>query len=729
LPKIKQEIKDGIMKQLLPSIGDANQYYTNYLQPKYVERMDIIEATAEYYNEKYPNLAKIPLTTSECYDTIMWMLPALVDTFSASEDVVKIQGQNAEDDARADKIQKLLNYQTDRQNDGFMFRYHWMLSALQINIGFAKVSWIQKTEQNEQRANVGEQDISALEQNPDIEITDTAVVSEGFSSPDGMMDSPAIYGVTYKETVITENRPLIECLPVTEVRWNSNAKQLKDANFVAHKVRRSIDYLQRKEKEGVYFDIQTAREMTGKSVDDTYERERRDYQRDNNYGVDDLRREIDVYECYCQYPMDENHKEVNELHDWIFTVAGENTLIGAQYNNMGRRHPIIDLLAMPDHWNVVPKKGIIELLAEIQHINVVMTRLIIRHLLVSNEGRRFVNKNLVDQDDIINESPDVGVDGDPRMAVYPMPITNLSPATMPFMEFMQARLRRTIGVSEYNMGTDSAALNPTATGVTAIIEQANKKIKLISRVMAEGYIELYRFLISLNQQYPSKKLNIRLLNEDVEIDASDLEGKLDLMINVGLGSNNKQQELQTTQLMIATLEKVGAAFPGMVTPDKAYDIMKMLLEQMGHKNVDDYINNAETMQKLMAQRDGGDKAAFEKIAGDVEKLIIPAQIQIYQKAGIKITPDDYLIDAKIKAALGQDSTGNIKQEGVPIGNQGGQANSIARPNNIGQAGGGVQGIPAELVQAIRARQAGGIASGQPGTPAVNPAIPGSPAGY
>jgi hypothetical protein len=526
-----QELKEKIMAAVGPSLDDANQYYSQYLEPKYVERQDVIEATADYYNKKYPNLAKMPLTTSEVYDTIMWIMPALVEIFSASEDVVNIIGVNAEDDKRAEKIQKLMNYQTERLNDGFMARYFWMLSALFMNIGFMKVSWRQEREVYERQANMTGDDMAALELNPDVTVTASTLLAPGDGA--GM---PPIYAVEYDETVITENRPVIECVPVTEVRWASNAKRLKDANFVTHRVKRPVDYLLKKEREGVYFDIAAARELAAKTARETFERERRDYAREMEYGSDDLRREIIVDECYCQFPMDEEFNEVDELHDWIFTVAGEGTLIGAQYNNMGRRHPIIDIVAMPDPWNVVPVKGVVELLAEIQHINVAMTRLIVRHLLVSNEGRRFVNKQVVDQDDLLNEAADVGVDGDPRAAVFPMPITTLSPATMPFIEYMQTRLRRTIGVSEYNTGTDSRGLNPTATGVTAIIEQANKKIKLIARVMAEtGYIEFYRFLISLNQQYPSQRQNIRLLNEELEIDPSDLQGKLEGGVAPGSG--------------------------------------------------------------------------------------------------------------------------------------------------------------------------------------------------
>jgi hypothetical protein len=599
LPNLTEDVKAKIMLMLKTSIIDANSHYKNHLQSKYLERQNVIEASADYYNEKFENLSKIPLTTSEVYDTIMWIMPPLVETFSASDEVVSIQGENAEDDKRAKKVQQLLNYQTERLNDGFMSRYFWILSALMNNIGFLKVSWIQESKTNKHITTLNDTGLAELQQNPNIKIVSSVMTLQGAG------DVPSIHNVDFEETVITENKPLIEVVPVTEISWASNTKKLKDAQFVKHQVLRTIDYLQKKERDGLYFDIATAKELSKKATTDTLTQQQRDNVKDINYGTDDLRREITIDECYCQYPMDENFEPSDQLHDWIFTVAGEGTLIGAQYNNMGRRHPIIDIVAMPDPWNVVPRKGIVEILAEVQHIMTALTRLFVRHLVVSNEGRRFVNKNKVDQDDLINESPDVGVDGPPRDAVFPMPPTTLSPLTIPFMQMLDSKRSKSVGITEYNTGTNSANLNDTATGVTALIDQANKRIKLIARVLAEtGFTELYRFLIALNQKFPSEKQYIRLLNETIETDPSDLEGKLDLIVNAGMGSANKQAETQNTQLIIKALGEIDAKYPGMVTPDKAYNLAKMLLEQLGHKDVQQFINDpqfAEQIQQLMME--------------------------------------------------------------------------------------------------------------------------------
>jgi hypothetical protein len=604
LKQLSQQQQDDILKYVLPCMEDARSYYTSHLLPDYLERANVIDSKPEYYNNKFKRLNKIPLTTSEVSDTIGWMIAPVVDIFT-NDDYLSVKGQNGSDDDRAKKVKDLLNYQQFRQNDGFLITYHWLLSMLQYNIGFKKKTWVKEEEQQPGFAVLDEQQLMALKNKEKIALDDreldgakVKIKKEVLTSQGDGMTMLSLYDVDYEETITTKSQPLDEILPVTEVRWASDTKRLKDASFVEHVKTVTLNDLYEKERQGIYFNIDMVKEMVGKPVTDQLTQQLKGYKKDPHYNSDDLRRPIEIHECYVQYDMNKKKK----LEPWIFHVAG-NILIGAQPNTMGRNHPILDLVGMPDAFNVVPRKGIVELLAEIQHISTALVRLMIKHLIVSNGGRRFVNKNLVDQDDVANEVEDVGVDGDPRQAVFPMPIAQQSPATMPFMQYLQDKTRRTIGVSEYNTGGNSAALNDTATGVTALIDQSNKKINLLAKICAHYFVEDLRFQIALNQQYIDEKQVIRLLDEPIEVDPADLEGKIDLIVNAGIGTTNKQIELQQMQLLMGVLEKIGASYPEMVTPDKVYNVVRDILAAMGKKNVDEYVNNPEFVQQLQQMQE------------------------------------------------------------------------------------------------------------------------------
>ena len=180
-------------------------FYTAHLQGKYGERQDVIDAAPEYYNKKFKNLAKIPLSTSEVSDTIGWIMPALVDIFSSTEDVVKVQGVSGNDTEKAQSIQDLLNYQTERLNDGFMNRYYWILSCLQYNIGFKKKTWLREYKAEQKTGVFNNEEIAQLEQNSKIKIKKESLLSEG----NGFDISP-LYQVDYEERQVLKNQPLDE---------------------------------------------------------------------------------------------------------------------------------------------------------------------------------------------------------------------------------------------------------------------------------------------------------------------------------------------------------------------------------------------------------------------------------------------------------------------------------------------------------------------------------------
>ena len=667
---------DDILAHVKDCLDDANGFYGNHLQGRYVDRENIIDATADYYNAKFPNLAKIPLTSSDVSDTIGWILPALIEIFSATDNVVTVVSSNGQDSDRAQNIQDLLNYQTERLNDGFMNRYFWIKSCLEYNIGFKKRTWLREVKTVNQTQVMSQQEIQQLTQNPRVKVTKQTQIANG----DYDLQLEPLFQVDYTIDQVLKNQPLDEIVPVTELRWNSTAHNLKEATFVAHKKKVNIDYLTQKQKAGIYQNIDQVVEMAGRPEVDLLEQQMRDYTDMQNYNVDDLTREVDIYECYVKYDKDGK----GQLADWIFTVAGNaNVLIGKQQNTLGRFHPFVDLVGMPDPWNVVPRKGLIEMLAEIQHINTALTRLLVRHLAVSSQGRRFVNKNVVDQDDILAEAMDVAVDGDPRGAVFPMPITNVSPVMMPFFQFLDTKLRKSAGVSEYNTGTDSQALNPTATGVTALIDQANKKIRLMARVMANYFAEDYRYLIRLNQEFMDEPQEFRLLNKTIQVTPDDLDGEFSLIVNTGVGSSSNQAaNIQSTQLILSTLEKAAMAIPGLLTPDKVYNLLKMLLEQAGHKNVDDFINSPEIMQQIQAmqaQNPGSNVKGTEIITTAPITIPIPGQMQALAKIGINVTAQDYITDAQIKGAQG----------GIINGITGGQNQTAGAPGpDVGPGPGG-----------------------------------------
>ena len=84
------------------------------------------------------------VVSSDVFDTVEGMLPALLKIFTASDDVVEFEPNGPEDEAQARQQTEVVNYVMMRQNNGFLNLYEWFKDALIQNNGIVKYWWDEK---------------------------------------------------------------------------------------------------------------------------------------------------------------------------------------------------------------------------------------------------------------------------------------------------------------------------------------------------------------------------------------------------------------------------------------------------------------------------------------------------------------------------------------------------------------------------------------------------------
>lgn len=146
----------------------------------------------------------------------------------------------------------------------------------------------------------------------------------------------------------------------------------------------------------------------------------------------------------------------------------------------------------------------------------------------------------------------------------------------------------------------------TATGITAIMQAANKRIALIARIAAEtGYSKLFRRLIFLNQTFCDEETVLRVTNRQRLVRPDDIAGDMDIIVNSGIGTGTKAAELQSLQTILAMYEKLVPA--GIATRSHVAYAAGKLVNNMGFKNTQDFIRrpediDAEDQQNALRQR-------------------------------------------------------------------------------------------------------------------------------
>ena len=570
-----EEIRENVKRE----IDRADHYYEEEIEPEVIRRHKVYESDAKYYEDKFPNLTNISdVTASDFHDTVEWAIPSLIKVFFGNEDICKLQGVNSEQDEKAAAAHsELIKYQLERCNDGFLIFYDWIKNSLIDNLGIVKCYWERESTIESKQLVMNPKELMNLQMNPKINVLSVEQIA------------PEILNVEYEETTnITKNQPKLEVIPPSEFRFSPEAKSLENIDFVAHRKIVNLDYLRRREREGVFQNIDSVVEDEGTdgSIQRTnYETDLnpRAFDKINDHGKEDAKKEYLLYECYIKTDINDD----GILEDLIVTIVG-NTIVRLEENTMGR-HPFFVISPIRDTLRLFPRRGIADLVGELQDLNTAFLKQIIYNIAVNNNKQAFINIDmLVDPNEFTDGRKAVRVSGNPREAVQWSPIEQLQPQVFQFLEYMNSMKENRTGITRYNQGMDANSLNKTATGITQIMNASNQRLELIARIFAEtGIKQLFRHMIKMNQMYITEETFIRVTDKPKPIYPEDLEGTIDITVNVGVVAGSKQQQAQAMQLLLSMypqLLQVGLADPAHV----AYAFGR-LVEALGYKNVSDFV--------------------------------------------------------------------------------------------------------------------------------------------
>ena len=576
---ISEEKLDEIRENVKREIDRADAYYEEEIEPEVIRRHKVYEGDSEYYRRKFPHLTNISdVTASDFHDTVEWAIPSLIKVFFGNEDICKLQGVNSEQDEKAAAAHsELIKYQLERLNDGFLIFYDWIKNSLIDNLGIVKCYWERETTIEPKQLVMSGQELLELQMNPRINVLSVEQIA------------PDLLNVEYEETTnITKNQPKLEVVPPSEFRFSPEAKSLDDIGFVAHRKVVNLDYLRRREREGVFQNIIDVIEDEGSngSVERTnYETDLnpRAYDKINDSGKEEAKKEYFLYECYVK--TDINNDGI--LEDLIVTMVG-NTIVRLEENTMGR-HPFFVISPIRDTLRLFPRRGIADLVGELQDLNTAFLKQIIYNIAVNNDKQAFVNIDmLVDPNEFIDGKKAVRVQGNPREAVMWSPIEQLQPQVFQFLEYMNTMKENRTGITRYNQGMDASSLNKTATGITQIMNASNQRLELIARIFAEtGVKQLFRHMIKMNQMFITEETFVRITDKKKPIFPEDLEGTIDITVNVGVVAGSKQQQAQAMQLLLGMYPQLIQA--GIADVSHAAYAFGRLVEALGYKNVSDFI--------------------------------------------------------------------------------------------------------------------------------------------
>lgn len=563
-----------------------------------------------YYGRAVGNLAPPAVPNRSSYvsrdvsDTIDWIMPALMKTFLAGDEIVTFSPRGPEDMEAAEQETDYINHIVSDQNPIYEIFSTWFDDALVQKNGYTYSYW--KTEQDideEKYSGLMLDQVTMLSEDPDVKIT------EANAQPVGMdeMGQPIMsYDVTLSRTNI-KGRVCIENIPpeLARVSWRHRGVRLQDAPFAGFDAYMSLSEL-REMGHDVDDDISDTVTNDNDETSLVYrDRFSQSYNRERIETEDPASRLVRVR--YRWMRVDFDGDGIAELR-YLMLVGQE--ILTNEKTDVVPMACITPRIVAHNHVG----RSVEEVVSDLQELKTQFIRGLIDNTHLANNGRYAVDADRVNLDDMMVSRPGgvVRTKGDPSGAILPLQHHMLGQPAMAAVEMIDGIRETRTGVTKYNMGTDAGNLNDTATGIKIISNAANQRIEWIARTFAEtGVKELFQIVHALTRKHQDQPAVVRLRGKWATVDPRDWKKRNDLSISVGLGSVNR--ETQSAGIMqIANFQKE-AFQAGIVSPENIYNTGAEFVKGLGFKDPDKFF----TMPDKMPQKPQQTDPRIEKIKADM----------------------------------------------------------------------------------------------------------------
>lgn len=565
------------------------------------------EALDYYYGQPFGDEEEgfSSVVTRDTLKTVEGIMPSLMKIFASGDTFVEFEPTGAEDDAAAQQATDYLNYVFDKRCDGFTVLYTWFKDALLMKNGLVEVSWSQDELCDiENFVAIESIELQALEEEENLEIVNKKVNEE----------DPNLYDVTVRRTNY-RGRPVVDNIPSSEFRIKARSKSIKDADFVARVQDVSIGSLI-----DAGFNREDISEGHGSSLIKNQVEDARfgdvDETADfgNNTQVEYVKAWVKVFD------EDSEEMKLYEVHR-VGNIVLDKEEVGSV--------PIINLspIMMPHKFTGV---SVADLVKDIQEIRSKMWRHTLDNLALSNAGRYAAVENQVNLQDLIDNRIGGIVREKVQGAVRQLPVPQLGQATFPFLNELEKEREDRVGVSRMGQGLDPSALtsNTAATAVNQVMSASQDKIQLIARIFAEtGIKELFLQLYRLSRTNNSEVDIVKLRGRFVPVAPYDWKDRYDMAVTVGLGNQNKDQQLMHLNNISTMLKGIGGTEYGyLIQPQHVHTLATEFIKNAGYRNAGQFIGDPSEIKPP----EQAPSAEMVTAKGEAQKDVADAQLKQVQ---------------------------------------------------------------------------------------------------
>lgn len=556
-----------------------------------------------------PNRSKA--VSSDVSDAIETLLPDLIEIFIGGDDVVAFIPQGAKDVEAAKQETAYLHHVAFQGNPGFLNLYTAIKDALLLKQGIFHWEWEEDLEDKDEDF-TGKNAIELHLASQDGTVSNVKAEQEGVDLRTGEQT----YSFTITRTVDRSKAKYWAIAP-DDFAATADTVNIAETTYCCERQRPRVQDLI-----ALGFDEEKVRALPayGYSGDEETQQARDTAGEHSNGGAvaDDTSEELRQVEIrkHCIRTL-----KGKELQLWcVYTDADATTEL--------HREEIESIpYAVGSPYLVAHRligRSVADLLIEVMKIKTALTRMVLDSGYFALNQRVEINMDKVTEftiSDLLQNEPAMPV-RTKGGALEPLQAGSLDFDTYKALEYFSTVAEGRTGVVRNAQGLNPDTLHDTAKGAMMLLSAAQKRTRMIARVLAETLIKpLFLGLHSIIRENSQATREAQLLGKWVPVDPTKWAERNAMTVEVGLGAAGKDAEIAAMN-QIQMLQKTiveGGGGGTLVTPENIYKSATDMAKKLGVKQPEEYFTDpaspqAQAAMAAKAQQPNPDMA---KIRGEM----------------------------------------------------------------------------------------------------------------
>jgi hypothetical protein len=246
---------------------------------------------------------------------------------------------------------------------------------------------------------------------------------------------------------------------------------------------------------------------------------------------------------------------------------------------------------------------------EIQRIKTALLRLMLDSGYFAMNQRTEVAMDSANEhtiSDLMRNEPLVPVRSRTGNAVRPLQTGSLTFNVAQALEYVSTMGEQRTGIVRNAQGLNPDTLHDTARGAQALMAAAQKRVRMIARILAETLVKGWLLDIhALSRKHSTRSDKIRLRGKWVDIDPSSFGDRNDMIVEVGVGSGGKDIELATINKLIEFQQKLIQSqipdYASMAGPQQVWNAVTRFASRSGFKTPEMFFANPEEIAAKKAE--------------------------------------------------------------------------------------------------------------------------------